>query len=232
MRGILTNMSRRNLLSALTALPALPAFLHATGPAQAATSSDPLASWNYGAAKDAIPEFVRATTDSSNANIVPPEERVAEFDQDGTLWVEHPIYTQIAFCGPLIKEKPELGDREPFKVVLSGDRQAVAKLSIRELFEIVPARSTTSPQNGSAARSRGCVRLRQRWNRPYTDLVYQPMLEVLSLLCANGFTKFIATGGRRYGGRGADAWRLRAIAARRRGTILETPSGDTCTLFI
>ena len=72
---------------------------------------------------------------------MPAEERIAEFDQDGTLWVEHPVYTQIVFCldhvGDLVKAKPELKDREPFKTVLSGDREAIATLSMREFFEIV-----------------------------------------------------------------------------------------------
>ena len=79
----------------------------------------------------------------ASPKFVPPEERIATFDQDGTLWVEHPVYTQIVFCldhvGDLVKEKPELKDREPFKTVLSGDREAIAKFSMDEFFEIVMA---------------------------------------------------------------------------------------------
>ena len=139
--NILSNVNRRGLLSALAALPALPAVLSGAAPAQAATPGDPLPSWNEGPAKDAILKFVRATTDSSSPDFVPPEERIASFDQDGTLWVEHPVYTQVVYCldrvGPLVRRKPELKDREPFRTVLSGDREAIAKLSMRDMFEIV-----------------------------------------------------------------------------------------------
>src|SRR6476619_8321277 len=104
---------------------------------------DPLPSWNDGPAKQAIVDFVKVTTDSASPKFVPPEERIATFDQDGTLWVEHPVYTQVVYCldhvGDLVKEKPELKDREPFKTVLSGDREALAKFSMDELFEIVMA---------------------------------------------------------------------------------------------
>jgi haloacid dehalogenase-like hydrolase len=167
----------------------------------ASAEADPLPSWNDGPAKDAILKFVRATTDSSSLDFVPPDERIAEFDQDGTLWVEHPVYTQIVYCldrvGPLVKEKPELRDREPFRMVLSGDREAIAKLSMRDIFEIV----LTTQSGMTVEEFRADVRQwlatakHPRWNRPYTELVYQPMLEVLALLRANGFTNFIATGG-------------------------------------
>jgi hypothetical protein len=84
------------------------------------------------AAKSAISEFVHATTDQSSPKFVPPEERIVTFDQDGTLWVEHPMYTQVIYCldrvPAVVKEKPELGEAEPFKTVLSGDREAMAKL--------------------------------------------------------------------------------------------------------
>jgi phosphoglycolate phosphatase-like HAD superfamily hydrolase len=175
------------------------AGLSAAGTASAQT--DPLPSWNEGPAKEAILKFVRATTDASSPDFVPPEERVAEFDQDGTLWVEHPVYTQIVYCldrvGRLVKEKPELGDREPFKKVLSGDREAVARLSMREIFEIVLATQsgmTVEEFRADVAEWLATAK-HPRWNKPYPDLVYQPMLEVLALLRANGFTNFIATGG-------------------------------------
>jgi hypothetical protein len=105
--------------------------------------ADALPSWNDGPAKQAIWEFVRVTTDKGGPKFVPSEERIAAFDQDGTRWVEHPVYTQV-ICGldrvgALAKEKPELKDREPFKTVLSGDREAIAKLSENDLCEIVVA---------------------------------------------------------------------------------------------
>ena len=100
-----------------------------------------LASWNEGPAKQAIVDFVKATTDTSSPNFVPPEERIATFDQDGTLWVEHPMYSQVVYCldrvPALVKAKPELAEVEPFKTVLSGDREAMAKLSTPDLEKIL-----------------------------------------------------------------------------------------------
>src|SRR5262245_40638238 len=104
-------------------------------------ASDPLPSWNDGAAKTAILNFARPTTDRSSAQYVPTEQRVATFDQDGTLWVEHPMYTQVVYClervPAVVKERPELKDREPFKTVLSGNREAIARFSMKELEEIL-----------------------------------------------------------------------------------------------
>ena len=103
-----------------------------------ARAADPLASWNDGPAKQAIVEFVRATTTQGSPQFVPPEERIATFDQDGTLWVEHPMYTQVTYClegvPALVEKKPELKNREPFKTVLSGNREAMAKLSRTRAF--------------------------------------------------------------------------------------------------
>ena len=138
---------------------------------------------------------------SGEQDFVPPEERIAEFDQDGTLWVEHPVYTQIVFCldrvGDLVKAKPQLKNRQPFKTVLSGDREAIAKLSMREFFEIVLA--TQSGMDVEAFREDVrkwlAVAKHPRWDRPYTELVYQPMIEVLNYMRANGYRTFIATGG-------------------------------------
>ncbi len=118
------------VLGALAALPALPGLLSAS--ATEAQTEAPLASWNDGPAKQAILAFVRATTDPSVKTFAPPEERIAAFDQDGTLWVEHPIYTQVVYCfdrvPAVVKAKPDLASEEPFKTVLSGNREAIAKL--------------------------------------------------------------------------------------------------------
>ena len=107
---------------------------------------DPLPSWNDGPAKQAIVEFVQATTDKASPKFVPPEERIATFDQDGTLWVEHPMYTQVIYCldrvPAVVKAKPELQKVEPFKTVLSGDREAIAKLSMKDLEKILAATLT------------------------------------------------------------------------------------------
>src|SRR5262249_34990872 len=110
---------------------------------QAQAPLEPLPSWNDGPAKKAILEFVRVTTEKGSPNYVPAAARIATFDQDGTLWVEHPMYTQVVYClervPAVVKEKPELKDREPFKTVLSGDRAAIAKLSLKDLEEILAA---------------------------------------------------------------------------------------------
>jgi hypothetical protein len=112
----------------------------------AQTPADPLPSWNEGAAKKAMVKFVKATTTKGDAKFVPPEERVAAFDQDGTLWVEHPVYTQLVFCldrvPVIVKAKPELASVEPFKTVMSGNREAIARLSEEDLVKIAAATLT------------------------------------------------------------------------------------------
>ena len=129
------DINRRALLSTLAVLPAFSApFLSISAPAQTTASSGALPSWNDGPAKQAILDFVRVTTDPASPKLVPPEERIATFDQDGTLWVEHPIYSQLVYCfdrvPAVVKAKPGLANVEPFKTVLSGDREAMAKLSL------------------------------------------------------------------------------------------------------
>ena len=108
---------------------------------------DLLASWNDGSAKQAILDFVKATTDRASPKFVPPEERIATFDQDGTLWVEHPIYTQVMYCldrvPAVVENESGTGKNvEPFKTVLSGDREAIAKLPLRDLEKILAATLT------------------------------------------------------------------------------------------
>ena len=134
-------IDRRVLLSTLALLPVLSGPLASISvSAQTTTSSGALPSWNEGPAKQAILDFVRDTTDQANPKFVPPEERIATFDQDGTLWVEHPIYSQFIYCldrvPAVVKAKPALAKVEPFKTVLSGDREAIAKLPLRGLEKI------------------------------------------------------------------------------------------------
>jgi phosphoglycolate phosphatase-like HAD superfamily hydrolase len=168
--------------------------------AQPVTAGDPLQSWNDGAAKQAILDFARATTDRSNPNFVPPEERIAVFDQDGTLWVEHPMYSQVVYCldrvPAVVAKRPELKDVEPFKTVLSGDREAMAKLSLRDLEAILVATLTGMPVDEFNAEVNQWLETARdpRWKRPYTELAYQPMLEVLRYLRENGFKTYIVTG--------------------------------------
>ena len=169
--------------------------------AAAAAQTDPLPSWNDGAAKQAIVEFVEATTTEGGADFVPPPERIATFDQDGTLWVEHPVYSQLVFVldsvPALVKAKPELADQEPFKTVLSGDLAAVAKLPKEDLEKLLMATLTGMPVDefrASAAKWMAEAKDR-RWKRPYTDLTYLPMQEVMQYLRANGYKTYIVTGG-------------------------------------
>ena len=166
-----------------------------------ALAQDPLPSWNDGAAKQAILQFVHTTTDQSSAHFVPPQQRISVFDQDGTLWVEHPIYTQLAFAFDRVAEMapqhPEWKSTQPFQTVLSGDQAAIAKLSMKDLETILFATHTgmTVDQfhelvTDWIARARD-----KRWNRPYTELIYQPMLEVMHYLRAHGYKTYIVTGG-------------------------------------
>ena len=144
MKSVQAGVNRRVLLSILAAAPALPALFTTAPRAQAPGSQ--LDSWNEGPAKQSILDFVRSTTDRASPKFVQPEDRIATFDQDGTLWVEYPIYSQMMYCldrVPVIAtEKPELRQEEPFKTVLSGDREAIAKLSTPDLEKIIVSTPT------------------------------------------------------------------------------------------
>jgi phosphoglycolate phosphatase-like HAD superfamily hydrolase len=164
-------------------------------------AQDPLPSWSDGAAKKAIVEFVQSTTAQGSPKFVPAEERIATFDQDGTLWVEHPVYSQVIYClervPAIVKEKPELANAEPFKTVLTGDREAIAKLPTEDLVKIAAvALSGMSVDDFQAQVKKWLAAAKDsRWKRPYTDLTYQPMQEVLKYFRANGYKTYIVTGG-------------------------------------
>jgi phosphoglycolate phosphatase-like HAD superfamily hydrolase len=168
---------------------------------RALAQTDPLVSWNDGPAKQAMVEFIHATTDHASPKFVPPEERIATFDQDGTLWVEHPMYTQVVYCldrvPAVVKEKPELAKVEPFKTVLSGSRAAIAKLPMDDLFKILAATLTgMSVEEFQAEVKRWLDTARDpRWKRSHTELTYLPMIELLKYLRANGYRTYIVTGG-------------------------------------
>jgi len=195
-----SDISRRAIISTIALLPALSGTLLSTL-AQAQTSEVPLASWNDGPAKQAILDFVRATTDQASAKFVPPEDRIATFDQDGTLWVEHPIYSQVVYCldrvPAVVETDPKLKDVEPFKTVLSGNREAIAKLSLHDLEKILFATLTGMSVDDFEAEAKKWLTSAkdERWKRPYTELIYQPMLEVMQYLRSNGFKTYIVTGG-------------------------------------
>jgi phosphoglycolate phosphatase-like HAD superfamily hydrolase len=166
-----------------------------------AFAEDPLPSWNDGPAKQAIIEFVKTTTDTASPKFVPPEARIAAFDQDGTTWVEQPMYTQVMYClervPALVKAKPELKNVEPFKTVLSGDRAAMAKFTMTDLEKILAATLTGMPveQFNAEVKEWLAKAKNPRWKRPYTELVYQPMLEVMKYLRENGYKTYFVTGG-------------------------------------
>jgi phosphoglycolate phosphatase-like HAD superfamily hydrolase len=167
----------------------------------AQSAGDPLPSWNDGAAKKAIVEFVATTTTAGNPAFVPEPERIATFDQDGTLWVEHPMYSQVVYClervPAVVKAKPELAKVEPFKTVMSGNREAMAKLTMDDLFKILAATLTgmSTDEFDHEAKKWLAEAKDPRWKRPYTELVYQPMQELLQYLRANGYKTYIVTGG-------------------------------------
>ena len=175
-------------------------FLLASG-IQVPAQTDPLPSWNDGATKQAIVKFVEKTTTQGSPSFVPPAERIAAFDQDGTLWVEHPMYSQIVYCfervPAVVKAKPELANVEPFKTVLSGNREAIAKLSTNDLVKILAATLTGMSVDDFRAEAKKWLDTARdpRWKRPYTDLTYLPMQEVLKYLRANGYRTYIVTGG-------------------------------------
>jgi phosphoserine phosphatase len=191
--------SRRGLLSTLALLPVIGATL----PRRSARAqhAEPLPSWNDGRAKQSILDFVAAVTREGSAEYVPVPERIATFDNDGTLWVEQPIYTQLAFALDRIKAlapvHPEWQDTQPFKAALAGDTETLAKSGEKaalELLLVTHAGMTTTDFLDIVMDWLGTAR-HPRFDRPYTELVYQPMLEVLSYLRGHGFKTFIVSGG-------------------------------------
>jgi hypothetical protein len=176
----------------------------AAAPAAAPTAwaqTDPLLSWKEGAAKKSILDFVARTTTAGSADFVPVPERIATFDNDGTLWSEQPVYFQFAFAIDRVKalapQHPEWKDREPFKSVLAGDMTGLAATGQKGLLEIVAATHAgqTTDQFRKAVEDWIATARHPRFNRPYIELVYQPMLELLAFLRANQFRTFIVSGG-------------------------------------
>lgn len=167
----------------------------------AQAQEDPLSSWNDGTPKTAILDFVAAVTTEGGPDFVPVDARVATFDNDGTLWVEHPMYVQLAFALDRVKalapERPEWKTTQPFQAVLEGDMKALAAAGQKGLMEIVAATHTgISTEDFTQIASDWIATAKDpRWGKPYTELVYQPMLELLDYLRANGFRTYIVSGG-------------------------------------
>lgn len=163
--------------------------------------TDPLPSWNEGPAKSAIVRFVKATTEAGSPDFVPVAERIATFDQDGTLWVEQPLYAQLMYSfervHDLVRARPELAKEEPYKTILSGDRSAISKLSEGDLMKVAAATlSGMSVEEFKAQVKKWLGTAKDpRWKRPATDLTYVPMREVLGYLRAHGYKTYIVTGG-------------------------------------
>ena len=197
--SFIASVSRRRLISALAVLPVLPKTLLPAA-AQTATS-DPLPSWNDGAAKQSIINFVTAVTREGSPDFVPAPQRIATFDNDGTLWCEHPMYVQLAFALDRVKAMaplhPEWKDKQPFKAVLDGDMKALAKSGEHGLVELIMATHAgmTTDEFSKIVTDWLATARDPRFKRPYTELVYQPMLEVLAYLRANGFKTYIVSGG-------------------------------------
>jgi len=170
-------------------------------PAATTAAADPLPSWNDGPAKQAILDFVKTTTDPSSPKFVAPEDRIATFDQDGTTWVEHPIYSQVLFAfdrvGELAPQHPEWKTKMPFKAIVTGDKEAMAKFNLKDLEVLLAATSTGMTEEAfpPIVKDWMATAKHPRFDKPYPQMVYQPMLEVMKYLRDNGYRTYIVTGG-------------------------------------
>src|SRR5204862_8005006 len=166
-----------------------------------ARAADPLASWNDGPAKQAIVEFVKATTTQGSPQFVPPEERIATFDNDGTLWCEQPMYFQMLFAldraKALAPQHPEWKTKEPFASLLKGDLKGALAGGERTMLQIiiVTHAGMTTAEFERIVKDWIATAKHPKFKRPYTECGYQPMIEMLAYLRANGFKTFIVSGG-------------------------------------
>lgn len=190
-------LSRRKILSALATLPMLLAL-----PALAQTAAtDPLPSWNDTATKNAIVTFVARVTKEGSPDLVPSAERIATFDNDGTLWAEQPIYFQLAFALDRVRTlaplHPEWKDKEPFASLLKGDLKGALAGGEAAIFEIVTVTHSgmTTVEFEQIVRDWITTARHPVTGRLYTEMVYQPMLELLAYLRGNDFKTFIVSGG-------------------------------------
>ena len=179
-------------------MPALTGLLRSNS---ALAQADPLPSWNDGATKSSITNFVARVTTQGGPDFVPPDQRIATFDNDGTLWIEQPMYVQFAFILDRVKalapQNPDWKTKQPFKAVLDGDMKALAASGEKGLVELmaVTHAGMTVDEFAKIVTEWLATARHPRFKRPYTELVYQPMLEVLAYLRANGFKTFIVSGG-------------------------------------
>jgi len=196
-----SGVNRRALLSALAVLPVSGSLLPMSARAQTSASGGTLPSWDDGATKQAILNFVAAVTQEGSPNFVPPAERIATFDNDGTLWVEHPMYIQLAFALDRVKAlaplHPEWKNTQPFKAALEGDMKTLAEAGEHGMAELVMATHAgmTTEEFQKIVIDWFATARHPRFKRSYTELSYQPMIELLAYLRANGFKTFIVSGG-------------------------------------
>jgi hypothetical protein len=166
-----------------------------------ACAADPLPSWNDGKAKQSIIEFITKVTKEGSPDFVPPAERIAVFDNDGTLWAEQPLYFQLFFALDRVKalapRHPEWKDKEPFASLLKGDVKGALAGGEHTILEIVMATHAgmTTEEFETIVKDWIATAKHPVTKRPYTEMVYQPMLELLAYLRANGFKTFIVSGG-------------------------------------
>lgn len=169
--------------------------------AQTSTTGDPPPSWNDGATKKSITDFVSRATKSGGSDYVAPEERVATFDNDGTLWAEQPMYFQLAFICDRVRtlapQHPEWKTAQPFKAILENDLAALSPSDEKGMVELVAATHSgmTTGEFTKIVTNWIVTARHPRFKRPYTELIYQPMVELLGYLRANGFKTFIVSGG-------------------------------------
>ena len=166
-----------------------------------AKAADPLPSWNDGKTKQSILTFVATVTQEGSPDFAPPAERIATFDNDGTLWAEQPMYFQLAFAIDRVKalagEHPEWKQKEPYKSVLAGDLKTALAGGMSSLMEIVTATHTgmTTEEFEVVVKQWLATAKHPGTGRPYSEMIYEPMLELLAYLRANGFKTFIVSGG-------------------------------------
>jgi phosphoglycolate phosphatase-like HAD superfamily hydrolase len=185
----------------MTAVRTFVAWLLAFAFASAASAAEPLPSWNDGAAKQRIVAFVDAVTEQGGKDFVPERERIAVFDNDGTLWSEQPIYLQFAFMLDELRKSapshPEWNDNAAFKALAAHDRKALAAMGQKPVFELLGAANSgmTVAAYDQSIRDWLATAKHPKYQRRYTELVYVPMQELLAYLRANGFKTFIVSGG-------------------------------------
>ena len=187
---------KRTLLTVFTL-----GFVLVFGSPATAQTVDSLPSWNDGKAKQSIIEFVAKVTEKGSPDFVPPAERIAVFDNDGTLWAEQPMYFQVLFALDRVKvlapQHPEWKDKEPFASLLKGDVKGALAGGEHAILEIIMGTHAgmTTAEFETIVRDWIATARHPTTKRPYTEMVYQPMLELLAYLRANGFKTFIVSGG-------------------------------------